>query len=83
MDDARPLDIRQPQTLHENVQQIPYLSIVYPQYPISNPEELLQLHEKILRNGPSWDSESRFMFIIFVLGAIAIVDRDPNPIRPT
>lgn len=57
-----------------------YLSIVYPKNPIINRSDLRQMHLDVLSNGPKWDTKTCLVFIILALGAIAIVDHDPNPV---
>ena len=57
-----------------------YFSIVYPKNPIINKADLRQKHLDILSRGPQWDTNSCLVFIVLALGAIAIVDHDPNPI---
>jgi Fungal Zn(2)-Cys(6) binuclear cluster domain len=57
-----------------------YLSIVYPKNPIINRTDLRQMHLELLSNGPRWDTKTCLVFIILALGAIAIVDHDPNPV---
>ena len=57
-----------------------YLSIVYPKNPIINRADLRQMHLDVLSHGPQWDTKSCLVFIVLALGAIAIVDHDPNPI---
>ena len=57
-----------------------YLSIVYPKNPILHRADLRQMHLDILNQGPQWDTKSCLVFIVLALGAIAIVDHDPNPI---
>jgi hypothetical protein len=56
-----------------------YFSIVYPKNPIINRSDLRQMHLDVLSRGPQWDTKSCLVFIILALGAIAIVDHDPNP----
>jgi hypothetical protein len=56
-----------------------YLSIVYPKNPIINRADLRQFHLDMLSDGPQWDTRSCLVFIVLALGAIAIVDHDPNP----
>ena len=57
-----------------------YFSIVYPKNPIINRADLRQMHLDVLSHGPQWDTKSCLVFIVLALGAIAIVDHDPNPI---
>jgi hypothetical protein len=57
-----------------------YLSIVYPKNPILNRADLRSAHLEVLRSGPLWDTRTCLVFIVLALGAIAIVDHDPNPI---
>jgi len=59
-----------------------YLSIVYPKNPILNRTDLRSMHLELLRDGPKWDTQSCLVFIVLALGAIAIVDHDPNPVPP-
>jgi len=57
-----------------------YFSIVYPKNPILNRVDLRSAHLEMLRSGPRWDTRTCLVFIVLALGAIAIVDHDPNPI---
>jgi hypothetical protein len=57
-----------------------YFSIVYPKNPILNRADLRSAHLEMLRSGPHWDTRTCLVFIVLALGAIAIVDHDPNPI---
>lgn len=57
-----------------------YLSIVYPKDPIINRKYLKQMHLEVFTSGPQWDTKSCLVFIVLALGAIAIVDHDPNPV---
>ena len=57
-----------------------YFSIVYPKNPILNRAELRQMHLDVLSHGPQWDTRSCLVFIVLALGAIAVVDHDPNPV---
>lgn len=57
-----------------------YFSIVYPKNPIITKADLRQMHLDILNHGPQWDTKSCLVFIVLALGAIAIVDHDPNAV---
>ena len=59
-----------------------YLSIVHPKNPIINRADLRQMHLDVLSHGPQWDTKSCLVFIVLALGAIAIVDHDPNLVPP-
>ena len=59
-----------------------YLSIVYPKNPILNRAELREALLNLLKEGPRWDTKTCLVLIVLALGAIAIVDHDPNPVPP-
>ena len=59
-----------------------YLSIVYPKNPILNRAGLREALMGVLKDGPQWDTKTCLVFIVLALGAIAIVDHDPNPVPP-
>jgi len=59
-----------------------YLGIVYPKNPILNRSELREALMGVLKDGAQWDTRTCLVFIVLALGAIAIVDHDPNPVPP-